>query len=87
MATIYNPWQDPEHSPLAGEFLTPALLNGTVPDGEVEHSDEDSGAPEMEDSMPTDGPHADMMSQALDTIMQQSTLIGQLTAQLAAGKK
>jgi hypothetical protein len=87
MATIYNPWQDPEHSPLAGEFLTPALLNGTVPDGEVEHSDEDSGAPEMEDSMSETSPHGDMMKQALDTIMQQSTLIGQLTAQLAAVKK
>jgi hypothetical protein len=87
MATIYNPWQDPEQSPLAGEFLTPVLLNGTIPDGEVDHSEEDSAENKMEDSMSETSPHGDMMKQALDTIMQQSTLIGQLTAQLAAGKK
>ena len=71
MATIYNPWQNTETSPLAGEFITPVLLDGELP----EESEE------SEDSM-----ESGAMKQALETIMQQSTLIGQLTAQLAAHK-
>lgn len=71
MAQIYNPWQNTEESPLAGQFLTPVLLNGA--DSEADEQ------PEMEE----ESPHGDMMKQALDTILQQSTLIGQLTAKLA----
>lgn len=77
MAQIYNPWQNTEESPLAGQFLTPVLLNGA--DSEDMAESEADEQPEMEE----ESPHGDMMKQALDTILQQSTLIGQLTAKLA----
>jgi hypothetical protein len=83
MATIFNPWADPQETgSLSGEFAGPQL--------DPELADADESVPEMEDD-PADaeedategeGGAGQHMAQALGVIQQQSTLIGQLLAQL-----
>jgi hypothetical protein len=81
MAVVFNPWMNPpETGSLTGEFAGPQL--------DPELADADESVPEMEDDSAdaeedaTESGAGQHMAQALGVIQQQSTLIGQLLAQL-----